>query len=77
LKLNNVNETCGCGTETGSGKEEKTAGLWRYLALILPGLIIWSVVYHFLAPLAIWLTYSLLGLTPQTHLGLGPGILHF
>jgi uncharacterized membrane protein YraQ (UPF0718 family) len=34
----------------------------------LLGLILWALVYHFLAPVANWFTYSLLGLTPQTHL---------
>jgi uncharacterized membrane protein YraQ (UPF0718 family) len=70
MKLNNVNDTCGCETATCSIKEEKPAGLWRYLAFLFPGLIIWGVLYHFLAPAANWLTYSLLGLGPQTHLAL-------
>ena len=68
MELNNVNEACECGTATCSIKEGKPAGLRKYMALLLPGLILWGVVYHFLAPLASWLTYSLLGLTPQTHL---------
>lgn len=66
--MNNINDNCGCGTATCVIKEEKPAALWRYLALLLPGLILWGVVYHFLAPAASWLTYSLLGLTPQTRL---------
>jgi uncharacterized membrane protein YraQ (UPF0718 family) len=66
--LNIVNETCGCSTGTCPIKAEKPAGLPKYLALLLPALILWGLVYHFLAPLASWLTYSLLGLTPQTRL---------
>ena len=49
-------------------KEEKPAGVRRCLAFLLPGLILWGLVYHFLAPAASWLTYSLLRLTPKTHL---------
>lgn len=68
MALNNVTETCGCGTTTCSMKEKEPAGLRKYLALLLPGLILWGLVYHYLAPLANWLTYSLLGLAPQTRL---------
>jgi hypothetical protein len=68
MNLNTVKENCGCTAATSSIEEIKTAGLRRYLAFLLPGLIIWGVVYHYLAHLASWLTYSLLGLTPQTHL---------
>ena len=68
MEVNTVNDTCGCGTGTCSIKEEKPAGLRKYLAPLLPGLILWGLVYHFLAPLASWLTYSLLGLKPQTQL---------
>ena len=68
MALNNVAEPCRCGTATCSRKEERPDGLRKYLALLLPGLILWGVVYHFLASFASWLTYSLLGLTPQTHL---------
>jgi uncharacterized membrane protein YraQ (UPF0718 family) len=68
MKLNTVNDDCGCATGICSIKEEKPAGLGRYLALLLPALILWGLVYHFLAPLASWLTYSLLGLAPQTRL---------
>ena len=66
--MNNVNDTCGCGTATCLLVEKRPASLRRYLAFLLPGLILWALVYHFLAPVANWLTYSLLGLTPQTHL---------
>jgi uncharacterized membrane protein YraQ (UPF0718 family) len=68
MNLNIVNETCGCSKGTCSIKAEKPAGWPKYLALLLPGLILWGVVYHFLAPAASWFTYSLLGLTPQTRL---------
>ncbi len=68
MNLNIVNETCGCSKGTCSIKAEKPAGWPKYLVLLLPGLILWGVVYHFLAPAASWLTYSLLGLTPRTRL---------
>jgi uncharacterized membrane protein YraQ (UPF0718 family) len=58
--LNIVNETCGCSTGTCPIKAEKRAGLPKYLALLLPALILWGLVYHFLAPLASWLTVSVL-----------------
>ena len=66
--MNTVNDTCGCETATCAIKNEKPAGLARYLVLIVLCIILWLVVYHFLAPAANWLTYVLLGLTPQTHL---------
>lgn len=66
--MNKVNNNCGCGTATCSLEEKKRAGLRLYLAFLLSGLILWAVLYHFLAPVANWLTYSMLGLRPQTHL---------
>ncbi len=66
--MNNVNDACGCETATGAIKEEKPTGLGRWLVLLLPGLILWGLIYHFLAPAANWLTYSLLRLAPQTRL---------
>jgi len=68
MELNIINEKGGCCTATCAVKEVKQASLWRYLVFLLPGLIIWGVVYHFLALAANWLTYSLLGLAPQTRL---------
>jgi uncharacterized membrane protein YraQ (UPF0718 family) len=68
MELNIINEKGGCCIATCAIKEVKRASLWRYLAFLLPGLIIWGVVYHFLALAANWLTYSLLGLAPQTRL---------
>ncbi len=68
MKLNNVKNTCGCETAACSTKEEISAGLGGYLAFLLPGLVLWGVLYHFLAPAAHWLTYSLLGLATQSHL---------
>ena len=66
--MSEINDTCGCGTATCSIEEKKPAGLRQYMAFLLPGLIIWGVLYHFLAPAANWLTYSLLGLAPRSHL---------
>lgn len=68
MKSSAYNDNCGCRTATCSVKEEKQAGLWRYMAFLLPGLIIWAVLYRFLAPAAKWLTYSLFGLAPESHL---------
>jgi uncharacterized protein len=68
MKLNTVKGTCGCETTTCAVKEEKPSGLWQYLAILSPVLILWGVLYHFLSPTAHWLTYNLLNFTTQTHL---------
>lgn len=68
MKSSTYNDNCGCRIATCSVKEEKQAGLWRYMAFLSPGLIIWAVLYHFLAPAAKWLTYSLFGLAPESHI---------
>lgn len=68
IKLDNTEENYGCRTIICSIEEEKPAGLRRYLAFLLPGLILWGVLYHFIAPAVNWFTYDLFRLTPQTHL---------
>jgi uncharacterized membrane protein YraQ (UPF0718 family) len=40
-----------------------------YLAWGVAGLVIWGLIYHYLAPFAGWFTYSLCGLSKGTHLG--------
>ncbi len=40
----------------------------KYLPWGIAGLAIWWLVYRSLAPVAAWLTYSLLGMTPGSHL---------
>ena len=66
--------SCGPCSGEGPGKENQTpASLGKYLALILPGLILWGAAYHFLGPAAKWFSYSLLGLPPATRLGAAVG----
>ncbi|MGA2137664.1 MAG: permease [Verrucomicrobiia bacterium] len=43
--------------------------LARYILLGIAGLVVWWLVYRSLAPLAAWLTYSLLTLPRGSHLG--------
>ncbi len=64
-----INKTCDCSSSASSLKEEKpNSSLWRSLSFLIPALIFWGILYHFLIPIASWLTYSVLGLSRQTHL---------
>lgn len=63
-----LDESCCCNSAACAVTEEKPASLRRCLAFLMLALILWGVIYHFLAPVANWITYSLLGLSKQTHL---------
>lgn len=43
--------------------------LGKYLGWLVPGLILWGVIYHFLGPAAKWLTSTLLGPAATSRLG--------
>ena len=43
--------------------------VWWLPSLTLGAAILWIILWNFLQPLADWLTYSLIGLNPQTHFG--------
>jgi hypothetical protein len=44
--------------------------IWcAYLPWGIAGLVLWWLIYHSLAPFAVWFTYSLLSLTRGSHLG--------
>jgi uncharacterized membrane protein YraQ (UPF0718 family) len=42
---------------------------WRLPLLIIGIAILWIILWNFLQPLADWFTYSLIGLSPESHLG--------
>jgi uncharacterized membrane protein YraQ (UPF0718 family) len=42
---------------------------WRLPLIIIGVAIIWIILWNFLQPLADWFTYSLIGLSPESHLG--------
>jgi uncharacterized membrane protein YraQ (UPF0718 family) len=51
---------------------------WRhYLLRGIAGLVCWWLVYHNLAPVAGWFTYSLCGLAQDSHLGAAVGFFVF
>ena len=59
---------CGCAVPVNPPAASKPG--WRkYLPWGVAGLAIWWLVYHSLAPVAAWFTYSLCGLAKGTHLG--------
>lgn len=66
--MNSINENCGCGSTTSPTERQKPIDTWKYMAFLVSGLILWSILYYFLAPAAKWLTYSLFALTPQSRL---------
>jgi uncharacterized membrane protein YraQ (UPF0718 family) len=47
----------------------RLAGWWHYLLRGVAVLAVWWIVYHSLAPAAVWFTYSLCGLAKGSHLG--------
>src|SRR5512138_1325470 len=55
---------CDSSSPPGSGKR---GGFPLFLSL-LPGLAVWAALYAFLPDLSRWATYSVLGLTPGSHL---------
>ncbi len=60
-------------TTTGRSRAEIT----KYLPWGIAGLACWWLLYHNLAPFAAWFTYSLLTLTPGSHLGAAVGFFVF
>ena len=51
-----------CESEPGSQ-------MMRYLLVSVPALVIWWVIYNSLAPFSKFFTYTLLGLSPESHFG--------
>lgn len=62
------NKECSCKTEKPLTNPTSPI-LKKQLIGIVALLILWFVVYHYLLPLAKWLTFGVLKLTPGTHLG--------
>jgi uncharacterized membrane protein YraQ (UPF0718 family) len=63
---------CGCATPVESPLSSNTPPrgtdpLARYILPGLAGLLVWWLLYRCLAPLASWITYSLLSLRPASH----------
>lgn len=59
---------CGCGGSADKEMLEQGRGV-AYLGWIAAGLVVWVLVYRQLDALASWLSFSLLGLDPASHLG--------
>ncbi|QJB55452.1 permease [Pseudodesulfovibrio sp. zrk46] len=49
--------------------QEREPGMGKYLALTGLALIVWYAIYSQLLPFSEWFAYSLLGMTPESHLG--------
>jgi uncharacterized membrane protein YraQ (UPF0718 family) len=52
-----------------TANEGSRAEITKYLPRGIGGLALWWLLYHSLAPFAVWFTYSLLSLTRGSHLG--------
>jgi len=69
-----MNEYISCGCEGNGEREEpgtaSAALTWRALLIGVPAIAAWWLLYHFLAPLTHWLTYTALHLTPGARLSL-------
>jgi hypothetical protein len=50
-------------------EEPKPMRLWQYLCFLVPALVAWVVVYHYLQPAAKWITHSLVGFSAESALG--------
>ena len=55
--------------KAATATEGSRAEITKYLPWGIAGLVLWWLLYHSLAPFAAWFTYSLLSLTPGSHLG--------
>jgi len=62
---------CGMRSPAAAADGDRTARgrLWWSVALLVPGLVIWWLVYGFLPDLSRMLTYGVFGLSSGSHLG--------
>ena len=59
-----------CACQSGPPPSADSGGyLFRQLLLGASGLLAWYLLYAQLLPFSNWLTYSLIGLSPESHLG--------
>lgn len=66
------NFSCACNTEDKSIKDTslpQPIPTWKSASIIIVLLVAWVLVYRQLLPFAQFVTYQLLGLDPQSHLG--------
>ncbi len=67
-------ETSGCCASSGSRQAEpgKTPKGWnvKYLATVAVLAVLWWLAYSYILPASNWLVFGLLGIAPDSHLGL-------
>ncbi|BCS89155.1 permease [Pseudodesulfovibrio sediminis] len=67
---NNASCDCQSGTCENKGEKKNDQGsLLRYIIFGGLALVAWFVLYEQLMPFADWVSYSVLGLSPESHLG--------
>lgn len=68
MSTNNDTPQCACNDTTPTGAPKQTS-MARQLLLGGVGLVIWYAIYSQLLTFSQWATFSLIGLSPESHLG--------
>ncbi len=61
--------TCACQTETPASGNGETSGTSKMILIGIVCIGIWYAIYSLLLPFSEWFSYSLLGLSAESHLG--------
>ncbi len=66
-----TNKACSCDIDSANPESigRINSSRIKLIALLAGGLILWAILYYFLQPAANYLTYTVLHLSPESHLG--------
>ncbi|MFW5489591.1 MAG: permease [Desulfovibrio sp.] len=69
MSLEENKPSCACGATPAAEKNTAEKNKNKVLLAMLGSIVVWYVVYKQLLPFSQWLSFSLFGLSPESHLG--------